>query len=113
MQHSPASAWVPSLATDKVAGVPPGDGVAAALQVGVGSVSAAVSPPRVEVAVVGSLGVGSDRTLLDQSRVVGIVTLVKEVERCGDDAGHGRQGEEKRLDGNHCESWKRVCCSIG
>jgi hypothetical protein len=38
---------------------------------------------------------------------------VKEVERCGDDAGHGRQGEEKRLDGNHCESWKRVCCSIG
>jgi hypothetical protein len=33
-KHSPTSAWVPSLATDKVAGVPPGDGVAATLQVG-------------------------------------------------------------------------------
>ena len=115
LQDSPTSAGVPALATDKVAGVPPGDGVAAALQVGVGGVSAAVSPPRVEVAVVGSLSAGSGTLLdlLDQSRVVGIVTLVKEVERCGDDAGHGRQGEEKRLDGNHCESWKRVCCSIG
>jgi hypothetical protein len=107
-QHSPTSAWVPSLATNKVAGVPPGDGVAAALQVGVGGVSAAVSPPRVEVAVVGSLSARSGTLLdfLDQSRVVGIVTLVKEVEWCGDDASHSRQGEEKRLDGNHGESWR-------
>jgi hypothetical protein len=37
---------------------------------------------------------------------------VKEVERRGDDARHGRQSEEKRLDGNHGESWKRVSCSI-
>jgi hypothetical protein len=110
LQNSPASAGVPALATDKVAGVPPGDGVAAALQVGVGGVSSTVSPPGVEVAVVGSLSAGSGTLLdlLDQSRVVGI-TLVKEVERSGDDAGHGRQGEEKGLDGNHGESWKRVC----
>jgi hypothetical protein len=114
LQDSPTSAGVPALATDKVAGVPPGDGVAAALQVGVGGVSSAVGPPGVEVAVVGSLGAGSGTLLdfLDQSRVVGI-TLVKEVERGGEDAGDSRQGEEEGLDGNHGESWKRVCCSVG
>jgi hypothetical protein len=114
LQNSPASAWVPALATDKVASVLPGDAVATSLTVGVGGVSSTVGPPGVEVAVVGSLSAGSGTLLdlLDQSRVVG-VTLVKEVERRGDDAGDGRQGEEEGLDGNHGESWKRVCCSVG
>ena len=95
----PAITGVPALATDEVASVTPGDRVTAAGSIGVGDVSAAIGPERVEVAVVGSLSAGSGTLLdlLDQSRVVGIVTLVKEVERCGDDAGHGRQGEEKRL----------------
>jgi hypothetical protein len=96
----PSVAGVPAFASHEVASVLPVDGVAAAGSVGVGDVSAAVRPERVKVAVVGALSVGS-RTLLDQSRVVGIIAFVKEIEGSAHHARHGREGEEKGLDSNH------------
>jgi hypothetical protein len=96
----PSVAGVPAFASYEVAGVAPVDGVAAAGSVGVGNVSAAVRPETVEVTVVGAFGVGS-RTLLDQSRVVGIIALVEEVEGSAHHACHSREGEEKGLDSNH------------
>lgn len=92
-----------TFSTNKVASVAPSDRVAAALAHGVGGVSAAVRPPRVEVAIMGALCVGSDRTLLNESGVVGIVALAEEVERRSDNAGDSRQGEEEGLDSNHGE----------
>lgn len=106
----PASTRVPALATNKVAGVLPGHRVATALAHGVGDISATVRPPGVEVAVVVTLGVGSDGTLLDQSRVVGVIALVKEVEWCSDDTGDCREGEEEGLDSNHGEVRRVACC---
>jgi hypothetical protein len=97
----PASTRVPALATDEVASVAPVHSVTAAGSVGVGDISSTIGPERVEVAVVGSLGVGSDGALLDQSRVVGIVTLSEEVEGSSDDAGDRSQSEKKGLDSDH------------
>lgn len=51
----PASSWVPSLSTDHVASCLPRHAVAAASTVGVLGLRAAVSPPRVEAAVVHAL----------------------------------------------------------
>lgn len=53
---------VPSLTTDKVTVTGPPDGVLTARTVGVGGIGLAISPPRVEEAVVGSLGGGSTGT---------------------------------------------------
>ena len=97
----PASAGVPALATDEVASVAPVHGVTTAGSVGVGDISTAIGPERVEVTVVVSLGVGSNGTLLDQSRVVGIVALSEEVEGGSDDAGDRSQSEKKGLDSDH------------
>ena len=105
----PASAGVPALATDEVASVAPVDSVAAAGSVGVGDISTAVGPERVEVTVVVSLGVGSNGTLLDQSRVVGIVALSKEVEGSSNDAGDRSQSEKKGLDSDHDVGCELVC----
>ena len=97
----PASTGVPALATDEVASVAPVDSVAAASSVGVGDISAAIGPERVEVTVVVSLGVGSNGTLLDQSRVVGIIALSEEVKGSSDNAGDRSQSEKKGLDSDH------------
>lgn len=97
----PASAGVPALATDEVASVAPVHGVTTAGSVGVGDISTAIGPERVEVTVVVPLGVGSNGTLLDQGRVVGIVALSEEVERSSDNAGDRSQSEKKRLDSDH------------
>lgn len=97
----PASTGVPALATDEVASVAPVDSVTAAGSVGVGDISAAIGPERVEVTVVVSLGVGSNGTLLDQSRVVGIIALSEEVEGSSDNAGDRSQSEKKGLDSDH------------
>lgn len=97
----PASTGVPALATDEVASIAPVDSVTAAGSVGVGDISTAIGPERVEVTVVVSLGVGSDGTLLDQSRVVGIVALSEEVEGSSDNAGDRSQSEKKGLDSDH------------
>jgi hypothetical protein len=48
-----------------------------------------------------SLGVGSNGTLLDQSRVVGIIALSEEVKGSSDNAGDRSQGEKKGLDSDH------------
>jgi hypothetical protein len=63
-----------------------------------------------EVAIVGALGAGSGTPLdlLDQSRVVGIIALVKEVEGSAHHARYGREGNEKGLDSNH-DVRRRVC----
>lgn len=104
----PASTRVPALATNEVASVAPVDSVTAAGSVGVGDISTAVGPERVEVTVVVSLGVGSNGTLLDQSRVVAIVALSKEVEGGSDNAGDRSQSEEKGLDSDHGVGCKLV-----
>ena len=104
----PASTGVPALATNEVASVAPVHGVTTAGSVGVGDISTAIGPERVEVTVVVSLEVGSNGTLLDQSRVVGIVALSEEVERSSDNAGDRSQSEKKGLDSDH-----GVGCELG
>ena len=103
----PASTRVPALATDEVASVAPVHRVAAAGSVGVGDVSATIGPERVEVTVVGSLGVGSDGTLLDQSRVVGVVALGEEVEGSAEHTRNRGQSEDERLDSDHIDDCRR------
>jgi hypothetical protein len=103
----PAVSWVPSLATNEVAGVPPGHRVLAALTHGVLSGTAAISPPRVEVTVVVTLGAGSGLTLFKESSRVAIVALSEEVERSGENAGGSHSGEKERLERDHDElSWE-------
>lgn len=97
----PATSRVPSLSTDEVASVPPGHGVLAAFTHGVLGRAAAISPPRVKVAVVVSLGAGSGLTLLKKSSGVSIVTLSKEVEGSSEDAGGSHRSEEERLERDH------------
>jgi len=58
---------------------------------------------------VGSLGVGRHGTLLDQSRVVGIIALSEEVKRSGEHARDRGQGEKKGLDSDHGVSCKLDC----
>jgi hypothetical protein len=110
----PAVSWVPSLSSDEVASVLPVHSVAAASSVRVGNVSTTVSPERVEVAVVGALAAGSGTRLdlLDQSRVVGLIALVEEVEGSAHHARHGREGEEKGLDSNH-DVCRKICLVMG
>lgn len=100
----PTIAWVPTLSSHEVASVAPVHRVTATGSVGVSYVSSAIRPEGVEVAVVSTLGVGGDCTLLDESGVVGIVTLVEEVERSAHHAGHSRKSDQKRFDSNHGES---------
>lgn len=103
--HSPACSWVPALATNTVAHIAPGQGVAAALAHGVLRVALAVRPPGVEVSVVSSLRVASDLTPLEGS-YVGIIAgsdFTEHVERSGDDAERGGGRQEDGGEGNHCE----------
>lgn len=98
----PAVAWVPTLASNKVARVAPSHGVLAASAHGVLGVAATVGPPRVEVAVVVTLAVGCHLAGLEGARGVAVVLdLVEEVERTAHDAGDGRQGKEEGLESNH------------
>lgn len=108
----PAGSRVPSLATDEVAGVPPGHGVPAALSHGVLSGTTAISPPRVEVPVVVALSAGSGLTLL-KSSCVAIVTLSEEVKGSGEHAGGSHSGEKERLERDHVElSWRSVLDAV-
>lgn len=99
-KNSPAVAWVPSLAADKVASVSPAHLVTAALEHGVGSLAATIGPPRVKVAVVGAFTVGGDLAPLESLGRVAVV-LVEKVERTTKSRGHGRGGKEERLERNH------------
>lgn len=61
-----SAAWVPSFSTDKVAHVVPFDSVGATIAVGVGHVTATISPEGVVVATTCTSGAGS-RTLGQRS----------------------------------------------
>jgi hypothetical protein len=97
----PACSWVPSLATDEVTGVAPRHRVLGALAHGVNCGAATVRPPRVEVAVVGSDGVGGVLTPLQRCSGVAIIALSEEVERCTEDTGDSRYGKEEGSEGDH------------
>jgi hypothetical protein len=99
----PASSRVPSLSTNEVAGVPPGHGVLRSLAHDVLSRATTIGPPGVEVSVVGSLRAGSGLALLKESGRVDIVTIEEEVKGGSKHTGGGHCGEEKRLEGDHCE----------
>lgn len=105
----PAGSRVPSLATDEVAGVPPGHGVLAALTHGVLSRTATISPPGVEVTVVVALGAGRRLTLLKESSHIAIVALSEEVEGSGEHACGSHSGEKERLEGYHDELSRLIC----
>ena len=99
----PASARVPALATNKVASVLPRDRVATTLAKSELGVAAAVGPPRVEVAVVGTLSAGSACTLGEESRVSIINLLGEEVEGSGQDRSSSHQGAEEGLERDHID----------
>lgn len=101
LRNLPAVSRIPPLATNKVASVPPGHRVPAALAHGVLGRATSISPPRVEVSVVVSLGAGSRLTLLKKSSRVAIFALTKEVEGSSEDAGSSHSGKKQRLEGNH------------
>lgn len=87
--NSPGSSGIPAFAADKVAAALPLDAVRASGQVGVSHGRAAVGPPRVEVPVVGALGVG------------GRLALGDEIQGAGEHAGDGRAGQQEGRQGNH------------
>lgn len=90
---------LPALATDQVAAGSPRDGVFAASEVGVGGGGAVVGPPRVEEAVVGSLGAGGSRALVEGEALLG---------RGGDGAGDDEDDGKKRGKIDHCGRRKQV-----
>jgi hypothetical protein len=98
----PASARVPALSANKVASVLPRDRVATALTEGELGVTAAVSPPRVEVTVVGTLSARSACTL-GESGVSIINLLGEEVEGSGHDSSSSHQGAEEGLQRDHID----------
>jgi hypothetical protein len=99
----PASARVPALSTNKVASVLPRDRVATALTEGELGVTAAVGPPRVEVAVVSALSARSACTLGEKSRVSIVSLLGEEVEGSGHDCSSSHQGAEEGLERDHVD----------
>jgi hypothetical protein len=106
----PACSWVPSFATDKVTSVAPRHRVLGALAHGVNCGAATVRPPRVEVAVIGSDGVGGVLTSLQSGSGVAIVALGEEVERRTENTGDSRYGKEERSEGDHGGVEDEISC---
>lgn len=97
-KHLPASAWVPSLATNEVASVPPVHRVAATLAHCERGLATTIGPPRIKVAIVVALRVGSSLALLKNFGRVAVIPLVEKVKRSGKYASGSGQSEKKRLE---------------
>jgi hypothetical protein len=97
----PASSWIPAFATDEVASVPPGHGVLASLAHGVSGITAAVRPPRVEVAIVVAFTVGRNGTSQNDSGGVAVVPLSDGFQGGGQGRGGSCSSKKKRLEGDH------------
>lgn len=112
MDCVPASAGVPTLAADKVARVLPRHGVSASRTHSVRHLAAAITPPGVEVTIVGALRVGSHLT--SYKKLVSIcdvdVRPVEAVKRTAKYCGKGRSGKKKRLERDHGGSKQGVLC---
>lgn len=99
----PAVSRVPAFATNKVASVAPSDRVLAALAHRVYCRTTTIGPPRVEVAIVVALTVGSVLAPLKGCSCVAIIAFRKEVEGGSQNASGSRHGEEDGLEGDHYE----------
>ena len=104
-QNIPASTRVPALSANEVSRVAPCHGVLAAFAHGVLRIAAAIGPPRVEIAIMGTYGVGGGLTLLERCDV-GVLALgelcVEDVEGCAEHAESGCAGEDKAGERDHC-----------
>ena len=102
----PCGTRVPALSTDKVTASLPGDAVAATGTVGVGSLSATVSPPAVVAAVVGTSGGRSAGTCSQCTERASS----KVGNRSSQSTGSRNSGGEDGCERDHFEdmSWKLV-----
>ena len=101
--YLPTSARVPALSTNKVASVLPLDRVATSLVQSELGIAAAIGPPRVEVAIVGTLGARGSCTLGKEGRVSIIDLFGQEVKRGGQHRSSCHQGAEEGFERDHVD----------